>query len=150
VEDSNKIIIKKSYREIDVLIAQHIFDWVKEEKLGMHFLYPRPGFSLGACSYWEPVIWNRLAVADFLPHFSTKIEDSWEIIRKIEWETAFHLSSFADGIYRANFGSSTAVSVESTTIELAICLAALKTKDISLFIGEDIASKNPLAAENEN
>lgn len=139
-----KITIEKSYREIDALVAEHVFGWIKEKKLGIDYLYFQPGFSLGACSYWEPVIWNKLAVAEWLPHYSTQIEDSWRIIKSFEKESRFHLSGFYDGVYRAKFGVPIDVSGEAETIEAAICLAALKAKGVSLFFGEGVVLENPL------
>jgi len=144
------ITITKSYREIDVLIAEHIFEWVKEEKLGMLYLYPHSHFSLGACHYWEPVIWNKLAVADFLPHFATQIQDSWQIIELYEKICRFHLSGFDGGIYRANFGEPINTKHEADTIQLAICLAALKLKNIEIIFGKDVTPYNPLDVANKS
>ena len=73
-------VICRSHRELDALVAEKLMGWHRQ-KMGLdEYLYPLPNFSLGACEYWEPIKGQHLAVAEFLPHYSTDMTAAWEVV----------------------------------------------------------------------
>lgn len=93
-------------RKIDVLVAEHVFHYTQEV-----------GYSN------TPKVWvNELGLDINLPHYSTNIKASWEVVKKVG--TPWMLE---EG--RAWFGDHYA---EADTTELAICLAALKAKGVEV------------------
>lgn len=124
-----KIIKVNSLREIDKLIAEHIFGWTGfwEEVQGRHYL-------MGYSPVEQP-IQVGYSEREKVWYYSTDIKVAWNIldnfiknkiktqIKKIEksdWE-----------IWLSPKEGLTNISTASTP-ELAICLAALKTKGIKI------------------
>lgn len=124
-----KIIKVNSLREIDKLIAEHIFGWTGfwEEVQGRHYL-------MGYSPVEQP-IQVEYSEREEVQYYSTDIKVAWNIldnfiknkiktqIKKIEksdWE-----------IWLSPKEGLTNISTASTP-ELAICLAALKTKGITI------------------
>ena len=124
-----KIIKVNSLREIDKLVAEHIFGWTGfwEGVQGRHYL-------MGYSPVEQP-IQIGYSEREEVWYYSTNIKVAWNIlnnfiyfnlekIKKSDWEVWL---SPKEGLTRISTAS---------TPELAICLAALKTKGIEVDLNE--------------
>ena len=128
-------------RELDALIAEMVMGLTRHDESYMvdgagkvlRFVWRDGG---GACVYSGDM---------FLPHYSTNIADAWEVVEKLgRWrgfdfmlvmpdpEQTFHLHTYEAGWYEAtNDGPERRVVSDADTAPLAICLAALKAKEVT-------------------
>lgn len=89
-------------REIDVLIAKHVFGLIP------------PDFLCGkGRGVWE----------QGLPNYSTSIADAWSVVEKMP---AIMLTKYTTGKYNCGVSGDKFYEAEADTASMAICLAALK------------------------
>ena len=129
----------KAGRELDALVAIAVFgakhsgtsaaEW-------MHFPTTGPYADCDCEGHME---------AQVCPRYSTNIADAWEVVEKLgRWhgfdfmivmpdpEQTFHLRTYEAGWYEAtNDGPERRVVSDADTAPLAICLAALKAKEVT-------------------
>ena len=111
-----KTIKVNSLREIDRLVAEHIFKW------GL-FTHPELGNKLTG-------LYN--SKREEVPYYSTDISAAWQIIKQ-----------FQGSLHKLSKGYSAFIHIgkdsyfeDANTPELAICLAALRTKGIEVDLNE--------------
>lgn len=110
-------------RKIDVLVAEHVMGW----QLG----------SAGDLEcFWDSAAKKLRAVEDWTP--SSDISAAWEVIEKLH-VLVLGISRSADKNWHARFSRYHGMgdfedfpSVTNRSAPLAICLAALKVKDIDV------------------
>ena len=114
-------------REIDKLIAEHVFKLVKSKK-----------YKNG---YWKILengdkLWRS---ENGIPHYSTDISDAWEVVEKMNIDFALNYRNIGDGrMFKGMFfGGVHCVGAETDTAPMAICLASLKALNIKLPEGEE-------------
>ena len=121
-----KTIKVNSLIEIDKLVAEHIFGWTGfwEGVQGRHYL-------MGYSPVEQP-IQIGYSEREEVWHYSTDIKVAWWIIEQ-----------FQGSLHRLSKGYSAFIHIgkdsyfkDANTPELAICLAALKTRDIEVDLNE--------------
>lgn len=109
-------------RELDKLVAEHIFGWA--DFSGKHdFLYGCPP------SFDD--------VRREVPHYSTNLQDTWEIVEELKnagLKIAIYIDADITTCHITDAPSSfmTVWEVEADTPQLAICLAALKALGVDM------------------
>ena len=120
----------KAGRELDALIAEKVMGLTRHDES-----YVAEGVGKVLRFVWRDGCGTCVYSGDmFLPHYSTNIADAWEVVRKMgmvliensgeafgkldEWNVQF--------VGHDKEGEPHWVSESAETVELAICLAALK------------------------
>ena len=107
--------------DIDKRIAEEVMGW-EFHCLG---LGDNPRYRTGSTNA-HPSGYNL----EYLPHFSTDIKATFLVVEKMREDGyTFLLYDNEDGDWFANFGETIETAVAEETIPMAICLAALKTKE---------------------
>lgn len=147
-----------SLRELDALMAEHVMDYRWATFLGTAYLIParnfdhfvRPGLSWQEGRHGDPDLdWMRLPNHSNLtvPPFSTSIAAAWEVVERMREEdgrefvtlTVRHDKQWA-AYFSNQSGQRTSGASGYATAPLAICLAALRARGITVDLrleGED-------------
>lgn len=139
-------------REIDLLVAEYIEGWIAwEEKRGeyLYVVFQKPGEKEPYRSYrdWKAneerfrrihfreINFNKHVITN-IPYYSTDISDAWPIVEKLKIAIIPQSDDAPDNMkYLARierFEKGEGIEVFAETAPLAICLAALKLKGVSL------------------
>lgn len=125
----------KAGRELDALIAEKVMGLTRHDES-----YVAEGVGKVLRFVWRDGCGTCVYSGDmFLPRYSTNIADAWEVVRKMgmvliensgeafgkldEWNVQF--------VGHDKEGEPHWVSESAETVELAICLAALKAKGVT-------------------
>jgi hypothetical protein len=112
-------------RELDAVIAEKVMGWTR--------------LSHPYGEQTHKTLDGRTILADFLsapdgmklPHYSTDISAAWEVVEKLR-ELGWYLAIHSDPKrgYFATIPRADGIQIESETAPHAICLAALKAKEV--------------------
>lgn len=114
-------------RELDALIAQHVFGWARKSDTPGDWLGPPPEDPRHVwCGEWD-----ENGLPNYLPKWSTDIATAWEVVEKLLIHGDIRLSiHVARNGYDVEFQPF--VNVSAPTAPHAICLAALKAVGVEV------------------
>ena len=110
------------YRQLDALVAEHIFGWTRT-KTKTHIWH-------------EPVsrLWKPIDDITVLPHYSTRIDAAWQIADvlafaypQLRFERAY--AAWYAKVWKFD---DTVIGASAPTVPHALCLLALKTVHITV------------------
>lgn len=120
-------------REIDVLIAEKIFNWEWSNIRERKFLSPPLTDEI---SNWTGM-WNEKGIPHYLPHYSTNISDAWEIVEKMRKDNDYWFELTTDKSfsldYRCYFQlDDNEFEAIASTAPMSICLVALESVGVDI------------------
>ena len=125
-----KTIKVNSLREIDKLVAEHLFNWADFIVFNT-YLYGIPPLTADEGNDNETI--NKIDVV-YVPEYSSYIETAWKIVNLFPelYLIKHEEKTYNCSIYIEALNENSDFYATGQTAELAICLAALKVKNIEV------------------